>query len=79
MRANDLSQFTFKFVYSGHYKVTYFTPNRGDYYSALITDMELIDNTKNAEWAKLSDIKHLRSVVIRLGTHYNKYGKRLDC
>lgn len=78
MKANDLSQFTFQFVGAGHYKVTYTTPNRGDYYKALITDMELIDNTKNAEWAKLSDIKHLRSVVIRNGSHYNSYGKRLD-
>ena len=77
MKANDLSQFTFKFVNSGHYRVTYETPNRGDYYSAIITDMPLIDRTKNAEWAKLSDIKHLMSVVIRNGTHYSKWGEKL--
>ena len=77
LRANDLSGFEFRFKSSGCYQVTYTTPNRGDYWVADITDMELIDFTKNAEWAKKKDIEHLRSVVKRLGTHYSHDGKRI--
>ena len=76
-RANDLSGFQFRLVGSGHYEVTYTNPHRGDYYVAIITDMTLIDTTHNAVWAKAKDIQHLRYVVKRGGTHYNKYGKRL--
>lgn len=78
MKPNDLSCFSFRFVGAGHYKVTYTTPYRGDYWVALITDMTLIDATKNAEYAKGIDIQHLRDVVKRLGAHYSKFGKRID-
>ena len=71
MRANDLSKFTFYFRGYGAYLVTY-TTERGDYYKALVTDMPLIDATKNAEHAKICDIKALRSVVVRFGAHYHK-------
>ena len=59
MRANDLSKFTFEFGRwgYGHYLVTY-TTNRGDYYKALVTDMSLIDATKNAEHAKIRILRH---------------------
>lgn len=77
MKANDLSQFTFKFAGAGHYRVTY-TTGRGDFYVALVTDMCIIDDTKNAEYAKLSDIKHLRDIVKRKGMHFSKWGLRLD-
>ena len=49
VRANDLSNFTFQFAGYGHYKVTYKTPMRGDYWIALVTDMTAIDATKNAD------------------------------
>lgn len=75
MRANDLSKFTFYFRGYGHYLVTY-TTDRGDYYKALVTDMPLIDATKNAEHAKICDIKALHSFVIRFGAHYHKNGTR---
>ena len=75
MRANDLSKFTFYFRGYGAYLVTY-TTDRGDYYKALVNDMPLIDATKNAEHAKICDIKALRSVVVRLGAHYHKDGTR---
>lgn len=75
MRANDLSKFTFSFRGYGHYLVTY-TTDRGDYYKALVTDMPLIDATKNAEHAKICDIKALHSVVVRFGAHYHKDGTR---
>lgn len=74
MKANDLSQFRFIFVGAGHYKVTY-TTNRGDYYVALITDMPIIDRTKNAEWARLCDIKQLASICKRIGSHYHSDGR----
>lgn len=73
MRANDLSKFTFYFRGYGHYLVTY-TTDRGDYYKALVTDMTLIDATKNAEHAKIQDIKALRSMIVRFGAHYHKDG-----
>lgn len=78
MKPNDLSCFSFKFAGAGHYWVTYTTPWRGDYWKALITDMTIIDATKNAEWAKGVDIEHLRNVVKRKGSRYSKYGKRID-
>lgn len=74
MKANDLSNFSFTFAGAGHYKVTY-TTGRGDYYKALITDMPSIDRTKNAEWAKLGDIKHLANLCKRTGTHYHASGE----
>lgn len=75
MRANDLSKFTFYFRGYGHYLVTY-TTDRGDYYKALVTDMTLIDATKNAEHAKIQDIKALYSMIVRFGAHYHKDGTR---
>ncbi len=77
VRANDLSNFTFKFAGSGHYKVIYKTPIRGDYWKALITDMTIIDATKNADWAKVEDIKHLMFLCKR-GTHYSKNGEVIN-
>ena len=74
MKANDLSNFAFTFAGYGHYKVTYKT-GRGDYWRALITDMPSIDRTKNAEWAKVDDIKHLRNLCKRNGTHYHSNGQ----
>lgn len=75
MIANDLSNFTFQLAGSGHYKVTYTTSKRGDYWVATVNDMPLIDATKNAEWAKVSDIKALRNLVKRTGSHYTCNGK----
>ena len=77
MKANDLSKFSFAFVSYGHYKVTY-TTGRGDYWRALINDMMSIDRTKNAEWAKVDDIKHLRNLCKRNGTHYHSNGVAFD-
>lgn len=77
MKANDLSQFSFRLVCAGHYRVTY-TTERGDFYIALVTDMPIIDATKNAEYAKLSDIKHLRNIVKRNGKHYHSNGVAFD-
>ena len=70
MRANDLSNFTFRRNGSGCYRVTY-TTGRGDFYTANINDMTIIDNTLHAEWAKLSTIKHLAFLCRRFGRHYH--------
>ena len=75
MRANDLSRFSFKFVGSGHYMVTYST-KRGDYYKALVTEMTIIDATKNAKWVRAIDINRLRSIVVQKGVHYHVDGTR---
>jgi hypothetical protein len=78
MVPNDLSAFTFKQVGHGHYKVTYTTPIRGDYWIATINDMTLIDATKNVEYARGSDIKRLMDVVKQKGSHYSKSGKPIN-
>ena len=75
MRANDLSQFTFSFRGKGAYMVSYTTPSRGDYWVAYVTDMPLIDATKNAEYATTTAIRQLRMLVRRTGCHYNKHGQ----
>lgn len=77
VRANDLSNFTFRFNGRGRYKVTYKTPMRGDYWTALVTDRSTIDATKNADWAKVKDIKRLM-FLCKQGTHYRKNGEVID-
>lgn len=77
MKANDLHNFRFEPNGYGCYKVTYYTENRGDYYTTIISDMTIIDATKNAEWAKVRDIEWLRHVVIVKGRHYSSKGKKL--
>lgn len=78
MKANDLSCFSFRFAGYGHYRVTYTTPIRGDYWIATINDMSLIDATKNAESVKAVDIRHLRDAVKYKGVHYSSNGKQID-
>jgi hypothetical protein len=56
----ERSDFHFRFVGHGHYKVTYTTPT-GRVKKALITDMELIDNFKNRVLKK--DLVALRRAV----------------
>jgi len=76
VKSNDLSGLSFSKVSSGAYRVT-LTYDRGDYYSAIIRCMPLIDATKNAEIAKVNDIKALRRAVVRDGVHYSKNGVRI--
>lgn len=77
MKKLDLSGFTFKFAGYGHYQVIYQTPIRGDWWSAVISDMTLIDATKNSDNPKAKDIKALRAIVKR-GTHYSSSGVIID-
>lgn len=76
MKANDLTGFQFKFAGGGHYKVTYRTPVRGDFWVNTITDMQLIDSLLHSDWVKLKYIKTLKRLV-KMGCHYNQYGELL--
>lgn len=69
--SNDLHNFSFRLAGSGAYIVIYRTDFRGDFWEARIEDMVLIDATKNAETAKVEDIRALYHAVKRNGTHYN--------
>jgi hypothetical protein len=58
-----LCHFTFVFVGSGQYRVTYTSPNTGKSLAATITDMTLIDKTKNAECPKRTDLERLKKAI----------------
>ena len=65
---NPLRGFSFKFKSYGRYRVTYesdFDLMKGRYYVNDITDMTLIDATKNADFPKREDIDQLRRLVKR--------------
>lgn len=72
--ANDLSQFKFVRHGLGYYVVTYTTPKRGDYWRANITDKDLINATKNADYVTTTAIRNLRKTIRRVGVHYRKGG-----
>lgn len=59
----DLTGFTFSFQGSGHYLVYYTSPVTGKTWRRLVTDMTMIDSTKNAEYPKRKDIEHLKRYV----------------
>ena len=54
------SDFTFLPAGHGQYNVTYTSPKTGIKWTTLITDMELIDATKNSENPKIEDIEKLK-------------------
>lgn len=58
-----LCHFTFVFVWSGQYRVTYTSPNTGKSWAATITDMTLIDKTKNSECPKRTDLERLKKAI----------------
>lgn len=58
----SISDFSFKFVGYGHYKVTYQSPVTQKEWSKVTTNMSLIDETKNAEQPTKVALKHLRRV-----------------
>lgn len=57
------SDFYFKFSGAGHYNVTYTSPNTGKQWTKLITDMPLIDETKNTDEPRKKDLEHLKRLV----------------
>ena len=66
----SLSDFAFGFEGAGHCKVTYYSRNTNKWWTALITDMILIDATKNADQPKIKDLNRLKTVVKRKAIEY---------
>lgn len=58
----ELQDFHFEFSGYGHYKVTYTSPITGKKWSKIITNMMLIDATKNEENPKIKDLNQLRRI-----------------
>lgn len=59
---NKISITDFRFLPSGygHYRVTYTSPVTGKEWSAVSSDMTLINATKNAEYPKVKDLNQLK-------------------
>ena len=58
--------FRFEFTGHGHYKVTYTSPATGKQWSKTISDMTIIDDTKNADEPKRKDLEELKRKVKEL-------------
>ena len=54
------SDFQFKQLDYGYYYVTYTSPKTNIKWSTVITDMELLDKTKNIEKPKIQDLENLK-------------------
>jgi hypothetical protein len=63
MRTIELSDFNFTFNGYGHYKVTYTSPFTGKKWSKVISDMTIIDQTKNSDNPLKKDLNILKSIV----------------
>ena len=58
-----MRDFNFKIQGYGAYLVEYTSPKTGKTWSKRITDMQVIDATKNAEYPKNKDIEQLKRMV----------------
>lgn len=56
----QLSDFNFQLSGYGHYRVTYTSPVTGKQWSTVISDMTLVDATKNADEPKRKDLEALK-------------------
>ena len=59
-----INQFYFYHICVGEFKVTYTNPKTKVSYISIITDMDLIDNTKNKFKPKVEDLKTLKSKIL---------------
>jgi hypothetical protein len=59
----NLTDFTFRFEGRGAYTVIYTSPKTGKTWRRYITDMMLIDRTKNADEPKRKDLDILKYIV----------------
>lgn len=64
----SINDFRFKLTGYGRYEVTYTSPKIGKQWKASITDMRLIDDTKNAEEPRQFDLRRLLYLV-KHGVH----------
>lgn len=55
-----IDDFNFETAGYGRYRVTYKSPKTGKEYSNIITDMLVIDATKNADEPKKKDLEDLK-------------------
>ena len=58
-----INNFSFQFSGYGHYTVTYTSPATGKQWTKTISDMTLIDRTKNEDEPKQSDLDLLKKIV----------------
>ncbi len=63
MSAISIYDFHFEFAGYGHYKVTYTSPKTGKQWCRTVSDMTLIDDTKNADNPKKKDLECLKRYV----------------
>lgn len=56
----QLSDFNFQFSGYGHYRVSYTSPATGKQWSTVISDITLIDSTRNADEPKRKDLEALK-------------------
>lgn len=56
-------EFNFEFAGHGHYRVTYTSPKTGKQWSKVISDMELIDLTKNEDSPTKKNLNILKRAV----------------
>jgi hypothetical protein len=57
-----LTDFEFKFSGYGIYKVTYTSPTTGKSWTATITDMTIIDDTKNSDTPTQKSLNQLKAI-----------------
>lgn len=62
-RKISIMDFSFRKTGSGHYYVTYTSPNTGSSIGKTITDMTIIDATKNEDFPKKKDLEHLKKMI----------------
>ena len=58
-----MRDFNFRPQGYGAYLVEYISPNTSKIWKKVITDMQVIDATKNAEYPKIKDIEQLKRLV----------------
>lgn len=56
----SISDFEFRAVGYGHYRVAYTSPATGKQWSTVINDMTIIDATKNSDNPKRKDLERLK-------------------
>ncbi len=59
----NITDFTFEFVGHGHYRVIYTSPLSKKKYTGIISNMPLIDATKNADRPKIKDLLRLKKCI----------------
>ena len=64
-RKVEKSDFEWKFIGYGKYLVTYTSPLTNRCWSEVVTDMPLIDATKNEEYPKRKDLEILKRMCKR--------------